>query len=114
MPSGHPSKASKMADTTTKLDLGSVTIGVVSGASGKLVGRPLCTYDIYNVGASGQDVFFNMVGGTVVATGTTGTINQFRLAAGGQLEWSPNYANAIITCMTEIGTSILSIKRRGT
>jgi hypothetical protein len=103
-----------VADTINNLDQATATVGVVSGVSGRLNGRIGDVYDIYNVGASGQDVFFNLVGGTVVATGTTGTINQFRLGTGGQMEWQPDPAHPYINCMTEIGTSILSIKRRGT
>ncbi len=70
-----------MADTIVNVTAPVMTISVPSGTSGLLVGLPHHTLDIYNVGESGQSVYFNMVGGTIQTTGTTGAANQFWLVA---------------------------------
>lgn len=102
-----------MADTNVLLEQAVQTVSVPSGASGALYGKPGYTYDIYNIGESGQTVYFNMRGDTVQATGTTGAVDQFILGAGGALEWSPDPGRPYISYVVQIGTSVLSIKRRG-
>lgn len=102
-----------MADTNVLLEQAVQTVSVPSGASGALYGKPGYTYDIYNVGESGQTVYFHMTGGTVQTTGTTGALHQFILAAGGQMEWTPDPGRPYISFVTQIGTSVLSVKRRG-
>ena len=102
-----------MADRNVLLDVAVQTVSVPSGSSGALYGLPGNTYDIYNVGESGQTVYFHMLGSTVVTTGTTGAEHQFILAAGGQMEWRPDPSRPYITFVTQIGTSVLSVKRRG-
>ena len=102
-----------MADTIVNLDSSVLTVSVPSGTSGQLNGVPGYTYDIYNVGESGNTVYFSMCGGAVVKTGTTGADCQFILATGGQMEWTPDPSRPYISFCVAIGTSVLSVKRRG-
>jgi len=101
-----------MADTIVNLNEYTTTVSVPSGASGQLNGVPGAVYDIYNVGESGQTVYFHMTGGVVQTTGTTGSVHQFILGAGGQLSWAPDPSRPYIAFITQIGTSVLSVNRR--
>ncbi len=89
------------------------TISVPSGTSGQLNAVPGRTYEIVNVGESGNTVYFNMTGGTVQSTGTTGAFNQHVLGIGGTLDWLPDPAHPYIAFITQIGTSVLSVKWKG-
>ena len=115
-----------MADTIHNLDVVPMTVGVSNAASGRLNGVPGEVYDITNIGESGMTCYFNLRPFTwsstgaetaellsAIATGTTGALHLQAVGVGGQIEWRPDPAHPYIDCVTTTGTTVLSIKRRG-
>jgi hypothetical protein len=115
-----------MADTTVNIEATPMTIGVTSGASGRLNGVIGETYDIYNIGESGITCYFNMrpftwheSGGTKsaellssIATGVTGKRHLQVVAVGGSLTWRPDPDHPYIDVVVLTGTTVLSVSRR--